>query len=85
MGDDIKNGGVEAGAIDGENKGLSQAAKEDIQTYVALLLVVILGTILTIIKIVTIDIHNPDYSNIFYPDGKNESSSLSSTSSPTAS
>ena len=85
MGDDIKNGGVEAGAIDGENKGLSQAAKEDIQTYVALLLVVILGTILTIIKIVTIDIHNPDYSNIFYPDGNNASSSLSSTSSPTTS
>ena len=81
MGDDIKNKGVEAGIIDGENKGLSQAAKEDIQTYVALLLVVILGTILTIIKIVTIDIHNPDYSNIFYPDGKNESSSVPSTSS----
>ena len=81
MGDDIKNKGVEAGVIDGENKGLSQAAKEDIQTYVALLLVVILGTILTIIKIVTIDIHNPDYSNIFYPDGKNESSSVPSTSS----
>ena len=81
MGDDIKSKGVEAGIIDGENKGLSQAAKEDIQTYVALLLVVILGTILTIIKIVTIDIHNPDYSNIFYPDGKNESSYVPSTSS----
>lgn len=70
MGKDIENkGSIELGDEDDKSKGMSQDAKEDIQTYCTLCLVVIIATIITIIKIVTLDINDPDFSSIF---GSNE-------------
>ena len=69
MGKDIeKHGSDELGDEDHKKKGLSQERKEDLQTYCTLCLVVLLGTIITIIKIVTIDINDPDFSSIFSPN-----------------
>ena len=69
MGKDIEYGEVDLGDKEKEGKGLiSQEKQQDIQTYCTLCFVVILGTLITILKIVLIDINNPQFASIFHPN-----------------
>lgn len=69
MSKDIENGGVENGTTEKENKGMSQSLKEDIHVYVTILLVILLGLVITLIKVGLLDM-NPDgkYSSLFGSD-----------------
>ena len=81
MSNDIESSEVDIEDKKNEKKGLSQSAKEDLQTYLCLILVIVIGTIITIVKIVTIDINDPDFSTIF-GDDKHNSTSSNMTNSP---
>jgi hypothetical protein len=63
---DKKNqGSVELGDDGNKTKAQIQERKEDLQTYCTLCLVILLGTVITLIKIVLLDMNDPDFSSIF--------------------
>ena len=70
MGKDIEYGEVDLGDKEKEGKGfISEEKQQDITTYCTLCFVVVVATLITILKIVLIDIHDPDFASIFYPNG----------------
>ena len=69
MGKDIEYGEVELGDKEKENKGLiSEEKQKDIQTYCTLCFVVVVATLITILKIVLMDINDPEFASIFHPN-----------------
>ena len=77
MGKDIEYGEVDLGDKEKEGKGLiSEEKQQDIQTYCTLCFVVVVATLITILKIVLIDIHDPDFASIFYPNGTEENKTM---------
>ena len=79
MSKDIEKAEDEEGS-EKEKKGMSQGTKEDIRVYVAVLTGILIATLITIIKIVTLDMNGEKYSSIFGPEQVNmTNSSLSST------
>ena len=69
MGKDVEYGEVDLEDKEKEGKGLiSQEKQQDIVTYCTLCFVVVVATLITILKIVLIDINDPDFASIFYPN-----------------
>ena len=74
---DIEKGEEKKGTDDDENRALSESSKENILVYVTLLLVTILAAIITVIKIVLLDIDSDKYSNLFKSNGEQETNQTS--------
>ena len=77
MGKDVEYGEVDLGDKEKEGKGLiSQEKQQDIVTYCTLCFVVVVATLITILKIVLIDINDPDFASIFYPNGTADNNTM---------
>ena len=81
MGKDIEYGEVDLGDKEKESKALiSQEKQGDIITYCTLCFVVVVATLITILKIVLIDINDPEFASIFYPNRTLDNDTMSTES-----
>ena len=74
---DIEKDDQKKGVGEDENKVLSESTKENLLVYVTLLLVTLLAAVITVIKIVLIDLDSDKYSNLFDSNDANNTNQTS--------